>query len=194
MHTIESQQSDKDLLVAFQSGDTDALQTLILRHQQRIFTGIILLVKDRAVAEDIFQDTFVKAIDMLKSDRYTESGKFLPWVSRIAHNLCIDHFRRNKKMPSISTDDGTDVFEFVRVDEETAEEKLVRVQTHAKLRQMVSALPEEQREVLMMRIYGDLSFKEIAQLTDVSINTALGRMRYALHNLRKMKTKHGITL
>jgi len=190
-----TQLSDKDLLALYLAGNTAPLHALITRHQQKVFTAILLLVKDRPTAEDIFQDTWVKVIDTLHTDRYTENGKFSAWVMRIAHNLCIDHFRRAKKMPTITTEDGTDVFEFLRfADDENAEDRLMRRQTNTRLHQMIDHLPEEQREVLVMRHYHDMSFKEIATITNVSINTALGRMRYALNNLRKMMRQNEIVL
>ena len=187
--------ADKDLLECYQAGDYSALQELVLRHRSRIYTSIYMLVKDRHVAEDIFQETILKAMETLRQARYTESGKFLPWVMRIAHNLSIDHFRRAKKMPTITTEDGTDVFSFLNLsDDKTAEERLMERQSHGKIRELIEALPAEQREVVVMRMYGELSFKEIAAATDVSINTALGRMRYALNNLRKLVRQNQIAL
>jgi RNA polymerase sigma-70 factor (ECF subfamily) len=150
-------------------------------------------VKDQYLAEDIFQDTFIKVINTLRSGRYNEEGKFLPWVLRIAHNLVIDHFRKEKRTPVITSADGTDILSLLQVNEESAEDRLLREQTHADLRAMIHLLPDEQKEVLIMRHYADLSFKEIADLTEVSINTALGRMRYALSNLRKMMKVKEVT-
>jgi len=187
--------SDKELLESYQAGDFKAIQSLVMRHRQRIYTSIYMLVKDRHIAEDIFQDTVLKVMETLKQERYTESGKFLPWAMRIAHNLSIDHFRRGKKMPTITTEDGTDVFSYLRfTDEKTAEDRMMETQSHSKIRDLIQALPEEQREVVVMRMYGDMSFKEIAAMTDVSINTALGRMRYALNNLRKLIRQNQIAL
>lgn len=178
--------SDKDLVHLYVSGDESALSVLLNRHKSKIYTSIYLLVKDRYLAEDIFQDTFIKVINTLKSGKYNEEGKFLPWVIRIAHNLVIDHFRKEKRTPTITTSEGFDIFDTIGVSEESTEDKILRDQSHADLRLLIQKLPEEQKEVLIMRHYADLSFKEIADLTGVSINTALGRMRYALNNLRRM--------
>ena len=182
--------NDQDLVIQYLNGNELALETLIRKHKTRIYSSIYLLVKDQYLAEDIFQDTFIKVINTLKSRKYNEEGKFLPWVLRIAHNLVIDHFRREKRAPMITSADGTDVLNLIQSHQESAEDMLLRIQTQKDLRAMIHLLPEDQKEVLIMRHYGDLSFKEIADITGVSINTALGRMRYALSNLRKMmKTK-----
>lgn len=178
--------SDQDLVKLYLTGDESVLEELLRRHKSKIYTSIYLLVKDQYLAEDIFQEAFIKVINTLRSGRYNEEGKFLPWVMRIAHNLVIDYFRREKRGPVITSADGTDVFNLLQFHEESAEDKMLREQTHYDLRTMIRMLPEDQKEVLIMRHYADLSFKEIAELTDVSINTALGRMRYALSNLRKM--------
>lgn len=179
--------SDQDLVKLYINGDESVLEELLRRHKSKIYTSIYLLVKDQYLAEDIFQDAFIKVINTLRSGRYNEEGKFLPWVMRIAHNLVIDYFRREKRAPVITSSDGTtDVLNMLQIREESAEERLLREQTHNDLRVLIQLLPDEQKEVLIMRHYADLSFKEIADLTDVSINTALGRMRYALSNLRKM--------
>ena len=178
--------SDKDLVHLYVSGDESALGILLSRHKSKIYTSIYLLVKDRYLAEDIFQDTFIKVINTLKSGKYNEEGKFLPWVMRIAHNLVIDHFRKEKRTPTITNSEGFDIFDTIGISDESTEDKLLRDQSHADLRTLIQQLPEEQKEVLIMRHYADLSFKEIADLTGVSINTALGRMRYALNNLRRM--------
>jgi RNA polymerase sigma-70 factor (ECF subfamily) len=187
--------SDQELIARYLKGHENSLGILMLRHKSRVYTTIYLLVKDRDVAEDIFQDTFVKVIDTVRAGRYNEEGKFLPWVLRIAHNLCIDHFRRNAKMPTIQPkDEDTDVFAFLDLKEDSVEDRMIRSQSHEKVKQLIQHLPEEQREVLVMRIYGGLSFKEISEVTAVSINTSLGRMRYALGNLRKLIDKYHITL
>lgn len=180
------QASDQDLVKLYIDGDESVIEELLRRHKSKIFTSIYLLVKDQYLAEDIFQDAFIKVINTLRSGRYNEEGKFLPWVMRIAHNLVIDYFRKEKRTPTITSADGTDILNLIQIHEESAEERMLREQTHADLRKMIHFLPDEQKEVLIMRHYADLSFKEIAELTDVSINTALGRMRYALSNLRKM--------
>lgn len=178
--------SDQDLVKQYRDGNEAAIEELLRRHKSKIFTSIYLLVKDQYLAEDIFQDAFIKVINTLRTGRYNEEGKFLPWVIRIAHNLVIDYFRKEKRTPTITSADGTDILNLIQVHEESAEERMLREQTHADLRRMIQHLPDEQKEVLIMRHYAELSFKEIAELTDVSINTALGRMRYALSNLRKM--------
>ncbi|HEY1023964.1 MAG TPA: sigma-70 family RNA polymerase sigma factor [Sphingobacteriaceae bacterium] len=178
--------NDQDLIHAYISGHEESLEELIRRHKSKIYTSIYLLVKDQYLAEDIFQDTFIKVINTLKAGKYNEEGKFLPWVMRIAHNLVIDHFRKEKRTPVITNVDGFDIFDVIKIYDESMEERMVREQTHKDLKAMIQLLPSEQKEVLIMRHYGDLSFKEIADITNVSINTALGRMRYALNNLRKM--------
>lgn len=182
---------DQELVINYINGDEAALATLIQRHKRRIFSYIMLTVKDRALAEDIFQDTFFKIIITLKKGSYNEEGKFLPWVLRITHNLIIDTFRRNKRMPTISggvNDDGEefDIFSVLNMEEKNVEEDIIKGQVRKDVRKLIDQLPIEQKEVLMMRHYYDMSFKEISEQTNVSINTALGRMRYALINLRKM--------
>lgn len=178
--------SDQDLVKLYLNGDESVLAELLRRHKTKIFTSIYLLVKDQYLAEDIFQEAFIKVINTLRSGRYNEEGKFLPWVMRISHNLVIDHFRREKRAPVITSADGTDILNSLQILEESAEDRILKNQTHTDLREMIRLLPDEQKEVLIMRHYADLSFKDIADLTEVSINTALGRMRYALSNLRKM--------
>jgi len=178
--------SDQDLIHLYIFGDEAGLVELIRRYQSKIYTSIYLLVKDEYLAEDIFQDTFIKVINTLKAGKYNEEGKFLPWVTRIAHNLVIDHFRREKRAPMINNGDDFDIFEVLGNYDESTEDRMVREQTYKDLKALIHLLPSEQKEVLIMRHFGDMSFKEIADITDVSINTALGRMRYALNNLRKM--------
>ena len=146
------------------------------------------------LAEDIFQDTFIKVIETLKRGKYSEEGKFLPWVLRIAYNLCVDHYRKTKRTPTITTSDGQDIFKVLKFVEESAEDRIERDETAGKVRRLIDSLPPEQREVVILRHYADLSFKEIAAITDVSINTALGRMRYALINIRKMVEERQIAL
>ena len=186
--------TDHELIQNFQDGDLNALETLVLRHKDKMYTSILFLVKDKYLAEDIFQDVLIKIIDTISGGRYTEEGKFLPWAMRIAHNLCVDHFRKVKRTPSIKTSDDRDIFEVINFTEEGADEKMMKRQSHEKVRQMLDLLPEDQREVIILRHYADLSFKEIASLTNCSINTALGRMRYGLINLRKMMTQKKIAL
>jgi len=186
--------SDQDLISRYLRGEKSAFETLVFRHKSRIFSYVQQMVRDRELANDIFQSVFLKALETLNGGRYQEEGKFLPWLMRIAHNQCIDHFRRDKRMPMLNSTDERDVFEYLDLREENAQDRMMRRQTYETMRKMVAHLPEEQREVLVMRIYGDLSFREIADATGVSINTALGRMRYALANLRRMMHKHKLSL
>ncbi|MBO9153433.1 RNA polymerase sigma factor [Chitinophaga sp. GCM10012297] len=186
--------NDEQLINLFKKGHSSALEELVYRHKDKLFTSIVLLVKDTFLAEDIFQDTFIKIIDTIRADRYTEKGKFLPWAMRIAHNLCVDHFRKIKRTPIIKTGDDKDIFNVLNFSEPSAEEKMMTRQSHDSVRRMLDMLPGEQREVIILRHYAELSFKEIADLTNVSINTALGRMRYGLINLRKMMTEKQICL
>jgi len=186
--------SDQELVHLYITGKEAGLVELIRRHKSKIYTSIYLLVKDTDLAEDIFQDTFIKVIGTLKAGKYNEEGKFLPWVIRIAHNLVIDHFRKEKRTPVIANVDGFDIFEVLKFYDENMEDKMVREQTHIDLKNMIHLLPSEQKEVLIMRHYCDLSFKEISDITNVSINTALGRMRYALSNLRKMMETKELSL
>jgi RNA polymerase sigma factor (sigma-70 family) len=186
--------ADQQLIHLYMDGDADALATLIVRYKDKIYTSIYLLVKDKYLAEDIFQDVFIRVIDTLKGGRYTDEGKFLPWVMRIAHNMCVDHFRKVKRSPTIKTSDDRDIFEVLNFSEPGADQKMMSGQSHDRVRKMVDMLPEDQREVIILRHYADLSFKEIADLTKCSINTALGRMRYGLINLRKMMTEKQIAL
>jgi RNA polymerase sigma factor (sigma-70 family) len=186
--------TDHELIHLFMDGNLNALQVLVLRHKNKLYTSILFLVKDKHLAEDIFQDVLIKLIDTIRSGRYTEEGKFLPWAMRIAHNLCVDHFRKIKRSPAIKTSDDNDIFEVLTFTEEAADVKMMKRQSHETIRQMVDLLPEDQREVIVLRHYSDLSFKEIAVLTNCSINTALGRMRYGLINLRRMMAEKNIAL
>lgn len=189
-----SKLSDNELIHLFTEGQTDALEALVLRHKEKIYTSILFLVKDKYLAEDIFQDVFIRIIDTMRGGRYTEEGKFLPWAMRIAHNLCVDHFRKVKRTPTIRNSENNDIFEVINFSEESAETKMTRTQSHDRVRYMLDQLPEDQREVIVLRHFADLSFKEIASMTDCSINTALGRMRYGLINLRKMMVQKQIAL
>ncbi len=186
--------SDQELIRLFISGDHNAIEHLINRHQRKLFSYIILIVKDKHLAEDIFQDTFIKVINTLRSGSYNEEGKFLPWVMRISHNLVIDYFRKSKRMPFLENSEGYDLFETLKVYDETIEDKIIIEQIRGDVKKLIEFLPDEQKEVLKMRHYQEMSFKEIAQTTDVSINTALGRMRYALINLRKLIQEKNIIL
>lgn len=186
--------SDQHLVQLFVQGDSPALETLVNRHKEKIYTSIFLLVKDKYLAEDIFQDVFIRIIDTLRGGRYTDEGKFLPWAMRIAHNLCVDHFRKVKRTPTVKTSDDKDIFEVLNFSEAGQDTKMMQRQSHDRVRQMLDLLPEDQREVIILRHYADLSFKEIAAMTNCSINTALGRMRYALINLRKIMMEKQIAL
>jgi RNA polymerase sigma factor (sigma-70 family) len=185
---------DATLVSRYLKGDEKGLEILIKRHKQRIYSFIFSKVMDRDITEDIFQDTFIKVIRTLKKGKYNEEGKFLPWVMRIAHNLVIDHFRRNKRMPKFQSRNDFDIFDVISDGEESKEYEMITSQVHEDVRRLVEELPKDQKEVLTMRIFKEMSFKEIAQSTDVSINTALGRMRYALINLRKIIDKNNIIL
>lgn len=186
--------TDAFLVSAYIKGNEQALSQLINRHQQRIYSFIYSKVLDRDVTEDVFQDTFIKVINTLKKGNYNEEGKFLPWVMRIAHNLVIDHFRRNTRMPKFENKEDFNIFSVLSDNELNIEKRIIKGQVEADVKKLIEELPEDQREVLLMRIYKDMSFKEIAEQTGVSINTALGRMRYALINLRKVIDKHQIIL
>lgn len=185
---------DALLVKNYVAGDESALATLIERHQSKIYGFIYSKVSDRDVSDDIFQDTFIKVIKTLKSNSYNEEGKFLPWVMRISHNLVIDHFRKNKKMPMFRETEEFSIFSIMSNNEQTIENQMITDQVESDLKRLIEELPDDQKEVLVMRMYQDLSFKEIADLTGVSINTALGRMRYALLNLRKVIEKNNIIL
>ncbi|MDL5512766.1 sigma-70 family RNA polymerase sigma factor [Arenibacter sp. M-2] len=191
---MELQIDDSVLVKDYINGNEKALEVLINRHNQRISSFIYSKVLDRDVSEDIFQDTFIKVIKTLKKGNYSEEGKFLPWVMRIAHNLVIDHFRRNKRMPMFEGNDDFNIFSVIGDDKLNVEKQLIKDQIDTDLSLLIEELPDDQKEVLLMRIYRDMSFKEISENTGVSINTALGRMRYALINLRKIIEKHNIVL
>jgi RNA polymerase sigma factor (sigma-70 family) len=184
--------SDSSLVILYINGNEKAFEQLVQRHKSKIYTTIYLIVKDTYVAEDLLQDTFIKAVTTIKSGRYNDEGKFLPWIMRIAHNLAIDYFRRERRYPTVILEDGSNVFNTLDFSEDSAESIQIRKETHERLRELIQNLPEQQREVLMMRHYGEMSFQEIADATGVSINTALGRMRYALINLRKQMNKNKI--
>ena len=187
--------SDNDLVQRFIGGDQYSLEILIRRHKGRVFSYILLIVKKQELAEDIFQETFIKVIRSLKKGRYTENGKFVSWVLRISHNLIIDHFRKEKLKGTISNDSlDIDIFNSQRFSEDTIEDQMVNTQILSEFKDLIKELPEDQQQVIIMRHYLDLSFKEIAEQTDVSINTALGRMRYALINLRKLVEKKNLIL
>ena len=186
--------SDATLVSQYIQGNESSLSVLIKRHQQRLYSFIYSKVYDRDISEDVFQDTFIKVIRTLKRGNYNEEGKFLPWVMRIAHNLVIDHFRKNNRMPKFNNSGDFDIFSVLSDGAQNAEGELVQSQIVRDIRALLEELPEEQKAVLVMRMYNDMSFKEISENTGVSINTALGRMRYALINLRKLIKKHNIVL
>lgn len=183
---LTQQLSDAELIHSFIQGDEQALEVLIYRYKDKIYTSIYMLVKDKYIAEDIFQDAFLKMIRTMRDGRYAEQGKFLPWAIRVAHNLCMDHFRKVRQQVPVMMADGRDIMELLPLTTSSASDAMEQRQVNASVRQLIEQLPEEQREVIVLRMYGDLSFKEIADITSVSINTALGRMRYGLMNLRKM--------
>ena len=193
MHSL-TKRSDLELIRLFQDGNLQAMETLVLRHKDKLYTSIYFLVKDSYLAEDIFQDVFIRIIDTVRAGRYTEEGKFLPWAMRIAHNCCVDYFRKVKRNPVIRNGENQDLFEVLSFTEENAETAMIKQQTQDRIYTLLMQLPEDQREVIILRHYADMSFKEIAKATDCSINTALGRMRYGLINLRKMMTQRQISL
>jgi RNA polymerase sigma factor (sigma-70 family) len=185
---------DQQLVQLYMNGNSDALSTLVLRYKSKLYTSIYLLVKDKYLAEDMFQDVFIRVIDKLNKGHYTEEGKFLPWIMRIAHNMCLDHFRKVKRLPVIKTSDDVDIFEMLNFSVKNVEDRMVASETREKVRRMLDRLPEDQREIVIMRHYAGLTFKEIAALKDISINTALGRMRYGLINLRKTMVENKMAL
>ena len=185
---------DSTLVSNYINGNESSLEVLINRHKQRLYSFIYSKILDRDLTEDVFQDTFIKVIRTLKKGNYNEQGKFLPWVMRISHNLVIDHFRKTNRMPSFKSSNDFDVFSIISDDSLNAEKKMIQEQIFSDVRELVEELPKEQKEVLIMRIYKDMSFKEISENTGVSINTALGRMRYALMNMRKLIEKNKIIL
>jgi len=186
--------TDQELSRRYIAGDVSSLEILIKRHQRKLFSYIIHLVRDKQLAEDFFQDTFIKVINTLQSGAYNEEGKFLPWVTRIAHNLIIDHFRKSKRLPIAENSEDYDLLANLKVFDLNVEDRIITNQIHSDVRKLVEYLPDEQKEVLKLRHYHDMSFKDIAALTDVSINTALGRMRYALINLRKIIDEKNVIL
>lgn len=190
--------SDKELVTIYIKGDERALQELVNRHKSRIYSYILATIKNKALAEDFFQDTFIRVIKTLKGGKYNEEGKFLPWVMRISHNLMIDYFRKEKRFRKVSgksrDNEEYDVFSTIGYDELNMEERLIKAQLKTDVKELIERLPEEQKEVVKLRHYYDMSFKEISDITNVSINTALGRMRYALINLRKLVEETGVSL
>lgn len=186
--------SDKELINGYLEGNEKAFEVLLTRHKNKIYTSIYLFVKDHDLAEDIFQEVFIKIIDTLRRGKYNHEGKFLQWAMRISYNLCVDYFRRSKRRTKVSPSETFDIFDVLEVKDDNMETTIIKDQTYTAIRNLVDQLPPEQREVVILRHYADMSFKEIAALTRVSINTALGRMRYALINIRKMMEDTGVKL
>jgi RNA polymerase sigma factor (sigma-70 family) len=186
--------SDQELIQHYLEGNERAFEELLNRHRSKIYTSIYLFVKEQSLAEDIFQEVFIKIINTLRSGKYNHEGKFVQWAMRIAYNMCVDQFRRKKRRPQVAPTESFDIFDVLHVSEENMETSMIKSQTHERIRHLVDSLPPEQREVVILRHYADMSFKEISQLTRVSINTALGRMRYALINIRKMVEEKEIIL
>ena len=187
--------NDKELVESYRNGNVASFELLLERHQNKVFSYILMLVKDRQLADDIFQDTFLKIIRTIKAGAYKEEGKFIQFAMRIAHNLVIDHFRKSNRLPMAdSVNNEYSIIDNLKYTDRSIEDEMIEEQVYGDLRKMIELLPDEQKEVLNMRMYADMSFKEIADATNVSINTALGRMRYALINLRKMAKDYNLTL
>ena len=187
--------SDKELIERYQDGDVHSFELLIGRYQKQVYSYILTLVKDKQLADDVFQDTFVKVIQTIKSKGYKDDGRFVQFAMRIAHNLVIDHFRKENRIPTVeSSSEDYNYIDNVPITDHSVEQGMIVDQVHSDLHRMIAFLPDEQREVLRMRIFDNMSFKDIADITNVSINTALGRMRYALINLRKMMVANNMTL
>lgn len=186
--------SDQELVNQYIAGNELAFERLVLRHKDKIYTSIYLMVKDEYLAEDIFQETFIKAIDTLRAGKYNDEGKFAPWVARIAYNLCIDHFRKVKRMPGVVTSEGDDVFKYMKFEEQPLEEHIELERFEGKLKDLIEELPEEQKEVVILRHFFNFSFREVSEYTKSPMNTCLGRMRYALINLRKMMEERRVVL
>ncbi|MBE51340.1 MAG: RNA polymerase subunit sigma-24 [Flavobacteriales bacterium] len=191
---ISSRNSDNILIKQYVNGDESSFELLVFRHKDKVFAFIMSKVKNLDLANDIFQETFIKVIKSLKSGKYNEEGKFVPWVMRIAHNLIIDHFRSKKKMKTVSRNDTFNIFDIISDGDKNIEDDIITNQIFKKLKSLIEYLPSDQKEVLEMRYYRDYSFKDIAEITNVSINTSLGRMRYAIINLRKLIEKNNIEL
>lgn len=185
--------TDEQLIQLYANGDENGLRVLIDRYKSKIYTSIYMRVKDEFVAEDIFQETFIKVINTIKSGGYNEEGKFLSWVMRIAYNMVIDYFRKEKRSPTVMNNEGYDIFEVMDFADDDTERRMVRKQMDTDLKKLIQLLPDDQKEVLIMRHFCDMSFKDIAEISNVSINTALGRMRYALQNLRKLIDEHNMS-
>ncbi len=184
--SVDMQTTDQQLIVNYLEGNDKSFEILLNRHKDRVYTSIYMFVKDHELAEDLFQEVFIKILDTFRKGKYNHEGKFLQWALRISYNLCVDHFRKAKRRTKVSTTETFDIFDILESKDDNMEQTLIKNQSYNKIRSIVDMLPAEQREVVILRHYADMSFKEISQLTRVSINTALGRMRYALINIRKM--------
>lgn len=186
--------TDQQLITLFNDGESYAMEILVKRHKDRIFTSIYLLVKDKHLAEDIFQELFIKIIETFRAGKYKEENKFAQWAMRIGHNLCVDHFRKIKNKPVIRTSEGADIFDVLNFAEPGVDDKIMKKQSSERIMKLVCKLPEDQREIIILRHFADLKFREISTILDCSVNTALGRMRYALLNLRKLIEEKQIAL
>lgn len=189
---VKNAKTDSELVSEYRNGSDRAFEILLKRHKSKVYSSLYLIVKDRDVAEDLLQDVFIKAVEHIRQGRYNEEGKFIQWIGRMAHNLAIDYFRRNKRYPFVVLEEGLQVYNSLSFAEESVEEVRIKNETNSNLRVLIQNLPENQRDVLLMRHYADMSFQEIAETTGVSINTALGRMRYALINLKKQYEKTSV--
>ena len=191
---LSSVLSDQELVKNYLNGDNSSFETLLMRHKSRVFAFIMSKIRNKDLSEDIFQDTFIKVVNSLQRGKYNEEGKFLPWIMRIAHNLVIDHFRKESKMKNIRPSDEFNIFDVISNGNRAQDEEMIRKRVHTDLNKLIQDLPEDQMEVLRMRYFEDMSFKKISEITGVSINTALGRMRYALINLRNLTKQKNIDL
>jgi RNA polymerase sigma factor (sigma-70 family) len=187
---VLSNLSDQDLITTYLQGNDKSFEILLNRHKDRVYSSIYMFVKDEELADDIFQDVFIKIVDTIRRGKYNHEGKFIQWALRISYNLCVDHFRKNKRRTKVSSSESFDILNIIESNDYNMEESMIQNQSHTRLRQIIDRLPDEQKEVVLLRHYADMSFKEISLLTKVSINTSLGRMRYALINMRKMMTEH----
>lgn len=187
---VLSNLSDQDLINSYLKGNDYSFEVLLNRHKDRVYSSIFMFVKDDELANDIFQDVFIKIVDTIRKGKYNHEGKFIQWALRISYNLCVDHFRKNKRRTKVSSSESFDILNIIESNDPNSEESIIQNQSHNKLRQIIDRLPDEQKEVVLLRHYADMSFKEISMLTKVSINTSLGRMRYALINMRKMITEN----
>jgi RNA polymerase sigma factor (sigma-70 family) len=193
MPTLKTQ-TEQELITAYQAGENHAMDELVKRNYKKVYTALYMLVKDKYIAEDLLQETFIKAMAQIKACNYANEGKFSAWVARVAHNLCMDYFRVAKRNVKVTLPDGRDIFDYIKILEENTEDKLMKLQSGSRVKQMLELIPQEQREVVVMRLYANMSFAEIAEETGVTLNTALGRMRYGLLNLRKLVQEKQLVL